>query len=54
MASIQYFYPALDRQRLHEMPEADRLGVYVATVSSHDVSVSTLEELFAALESRRL
>ena len=52
--SIQYFYPALDRQRLHEMPEEERLGVYVAAVSSHDVSVSTLEELFKALESRRL
>jgi PleD family two-component response regulator len=52
--SIQYFYPALDRQRLHEMPEDERLGVYVATVSSHDVSVSTLEELFRALDSRRL
>lgn len=52
--SIQYFYPALDRQRLHEMPEDERLGVFVATVSSHDVSVSTLEELFRALDSRRL
>ncbi len=52
--SIQYFYPALDRQRLHEMPEEERLGVYVAAVSSTDVSVSTLEELFKKLESRRL
>ena len=52
--SIQYFYPALERQRLHEMPEAERLGVYVSTVSSQEVKASNLEELFAALESRRL
>lgn len=52
--SIQYFYPALERQRLHEMSESERLGVYVATVSSQEVKASNLEELFAALESRRL
>lgn len=52
--SIQYFYPALERQRLHEMPEAERLGVYIAAVSSQEVKASNLEELFGALESRRL
>ncbi len=52
--SIQYFYPALDRQRLHEIPEGDRLGVYVSAVSSRDVKASNLEELFGALETRRL
>lgn len=52
--SIQYFYPALERQRLHEMPDDQRLSVYVAAVSSKDVNISTIEELFAALEKRML
>lgn len=36
--SIQYFYPALERQRLHELPESERLTVHVAAVSSDQFS----------------
>lgn len=52
--SIQYFYPALERQRLHELPESDRLTVHVAAVSSQKFNGSSIEELFTALENHRL
>ncbi|MCP4415279.1 MAG: response regulator [Chloroflexi bacterium] len=52
--SIQYFYPAMERQRLHDMPESERLVVFVAAVSSHQFQGSSMEELFVALENHRL
>jgi PleD family two-component response regulator len=52
--SIQYFYPALERQRLHELPEAERLTVRVAGLSSREKQVASLEELFELLANRRL
>jgi PleD family two-component response regulator len=52
--SIQYFYPALERQRLHELPEAERLTVRVAGLSSREKQAASLEELFELLASRRL
>lgn len=52
--SIQYFYPALERQRLHELPESERLTVHVSAVSSHQFQGSSMEELFAALAKHRL
>lgn len=52
--SIQYFYPALERQRLHELPESERLMVHVAAVSSNQFRGSSMEDLFAALAKHRL
>ena len=52
--SIQYFYPALERQRLHEIPESQRLSVFIAAVSSRDTRVTTVDELFQALAKRKL
>lgn len=52
--SIQYFYPALERQRLHELPEAERLTVRVSSLSSREKQVGSLEELFETLANRRL
>ncbi|MCC6606605.1 MAG: response regulator [Anaerolineae bacterium] len=52
--SIQYFYPALERQRLHELPESERLTVYVAAVSANQFQGTTMEDLFTALEKHRL
>jgi DNA-binding response OmpR family regulator len=52
--SVQYFYPALDRQRLHELPESDRLSVRVSALSSKEGHVANLEALFMTLEKRRL
>ena len=48
--SIQYFYPALERQRLHELPESERLTVRISALSSNDVQVSNLDELKKVLE----
>jgi PleD family two-component response regulator len=50
--SIQYFYPALERQRLHEMPESERLTVRVASISSREHQFQDMETLFAALAER--
>jgi len=52
--SIQYFYPALERQRLHELPESERLTVRVATLSSKDGSFESLEALFETLAKHYL
>lgn len=52
--SIQYFYPALERQRLHELPESERLTVRVATLSSSDGSFDSLEDLFESLTNNYL
>lgn len=52
--SIQYFYPALERQRLHELPESERLTVYVSAVSSEQFPGSNMEDLFKALAKHRL
>ncbi|WP_420641329.1 response regulator transcription factor [Candidatus Leptofilum sp.] len=52
--SIQYFYPALERQRLHELPESERMTVYVAAVSSDQFQGGSIEELFQTLAKHRL
>jgi PleD family two-component response regulator len=52
--SIQYFYPALERQRLAKMPEADRLMVRVSGLSSREHRYKDMETLFAALQDRAL
>ncbi|MCB8945427.1 MAG: response regulator [Ardenticatenaceae bacterium] len=48
--SIQYFYPALERHRIHEMPESERLNVYVSSFSSRDYNFTNVNDLFATLE----
>lgn len=48
--SIQYFYPALERHRIHEMPASDRLNIHVSGYSSRDYSFTNVNDLFAALE----
>jgi PleD family two-component response regulator len=50
--SIQYFYPALERPRLHTLPESERLTVRVAHLSSQEHQFTDLESLFAALQSQ--
>ena len=52
--SIQYFYPALDRQRLHELPESERLTVYISALTSKQFQGNNLEDLFAELANHRL
>jgi len=43
--SIQYFYPAMERQRLSERPESERLTVQVSSLSVVDHNVEDLESL---------
>lgn len=50
--SIQYFYPALERHRIHEMPDSERLSIYVSSLSSKDGKISNVNELYAALEGK--
>jgi PleD family two-component response regulator len=47
--SIQFFYPALERQRINELPQSERLSVNVISLSSQDVQVSDMDSLLAAL-----
>lgn len=48
--SIQYFYPALERHRIHELPESERLLVHVSSMPSRDHNFANVNELYAALE----
>ena len=48
--SIQYFYPALERHRIHELPESDRLMVNVSSMSSREQKFAKVDELLAVLE----
>lgn len=48
--SIQYFYPALERQRLPQIPESERLTVKVSTLTSQTHQFASPEALFQAIE----
>ena len=50
--AIQYFYPALERPRLHTLPESERLAVRVAHLSAQDHEFTDLANLFAALQGQ--
>lgn len=47
--SVQYFYPAMDRPRIDELAESERLSVEVVTLSFEDGEFKTLEDVGAAL-----
>jgi hypothetical protein len=46
--------PGARAAALHELPESERLTVYVAAVSSNQFQGTTMEDLFTALEKHRL
>lgn len=50
--SIQYFYPAMERQRLHEMPESERLTVRVSSLSALEHPIRDFEMLNKMLAQR--
>lgn len=52
--SIQYFYPALERQRLHEQPDSEKLTVRVSSISSREHTFTDMTALMAAIEGRVL
>lgn len=43
--SIQYFYPALERQKLQELPASERLTVRVSSLTSTEAQVNDLDGL---------
>lgn len=49
--SIQYFYPTMDRERLKELSENERLTVEIDGFSSQEQPVTTIDELHALLYS---
>lgn len=51
--AVQYFYPALERMRLDQVPDSEKLNVRVASLTSNDGQFSTLPPLFAELDKRR-
>ena len=44
--SIQYFYPAVDRQRVKDLPEVERLTVQVTSLSSRDGNIPDIAAVF--------
>lgn len=48
-SSIQYFYPAIDRVRLNEMPLSERLHVKIGGLSSRETNISDWDGLQQAL-----
>lgn len=52
--SVQYFYPALERQRLAEMPDSQKLSVRVSHLSSREHNFTDVPALFEALTKRAM
>lgn len=48
--SVQYFYPAVDRQRINQLPESERLTVHVECLTSRDGPFSDIDSLRSALD----
>lgn len=51
--SIQYFYPALERQRLFERPSSERLMVEVQNLTNRDHVFASVDALYEALDAFR-
>ncbi|MCA9965088.1 MAG: response regulator transcription factor [Anaerolineales bacterium] len=47
--SIQYFYPALDRNRVKLLPEAERLSIQVSSMSAADNNPSEVRALIRTI-----
>ncbi|MCA9971562.1 MAG: response regulator [Anaerolineales bacterium] len=52
-ASIPYFYPALERHRVKDMHESERLRIRVASLAADEHTFSDLDTLFAALSRQK-
>jgi PleD family two-component response regulator len=51
--SIKYFYPAIDRQRIDDIPPGDRLSVQVSMLSPANGSFSMVDDLWKVLYRER-
>lgn len=47
--AVPYFYPAIDREQVANMPEADRLAVNVTCLAANNGQYKTLDDLREAL-----
>lgn len=47
--SLQYFYPAIDRHRIKQLPAGERLSIHINCLSKDDGDFDTLESLENAL-----
>ncbi len=47
--SIQYFYPAMERSQLNDMPNSERLTVQVSSLSANEHQVKDIEALHQVL-----
>ena len=47
--AVPYFYPAIDREQVANMPEADRLAVSVTSLAANNGQYKTLDDLREAL-----
>lgn len=47
--SVQYFYPAIDRYRLNQLPAGDRLAIHINCLAPHHQDLDSLENLQNAL-----
>ncbi len=51
--AVKYFYPAMERRHLDDLPAPEKLNVRVAHLSSSDGQFNNLPSLFAELDERR-
>ncbi len=51
--AVKYFYPAMERRRLDDLPASEKLNVRVAHLASTDKQFDDLPSLFAELNKRR-
>lgn len=49
--SVQYFYPASDRDQVDDLPDAERLSIQVATLRAQDGDYQSVSELGEALQA---
>lgn len=50
--SIQYFYPAIDRQRIARLPESERLSIKVICLKSTDAQYPDLDSVRTSISER--
>ncbi|HSM56751.1 MAG TPA: response regulator [Candidatus Sulfomarinibacteraceae bacterium] len=52
--SVQYFYPAMERERVNELPQSERLDIRVASLSAEDGEFKSLSDVGEALHTLTL
>ncbi|MFW5940751.1 MAG: response regulator [bacterium] len=50
-SAVQYFYPAIERERVNDLPESERLDIRVASLSAEDGKFTKLSDVGEALHA---